>query len=765
MGNFRHVPLVGCLLIAGSVIGGAALGPAEQVAAATTQECVVLGSTWVSRYAPYDERPPNVVTDTLGNRVGSVPSGTAYSAQGKFAALTEFGDEVSIGDIATGMLAPVVDLEALNISYTFGLRFTPDGRHVGLIGRFPRTSGTDPTLFIFDLQGNETFRSQVLVENPGSYDFSPDGQWVVYSENLGSFPGRDIFRAKVDGSGSPELIVDQESPDYALPPYTVPKSIQHLRYSPDGTMIAFDGRDGISITGLKSAAWHETYVMNADGTGIHEVGATPGAPEHARYAPLWSPDGTELAFFGTDGEDDANGERRSYIGVIDLAADTVTKIPGATDLLDSPLAYSHWSASANRIVSNTSLDNHEPPYDFQHGVYTIPVAGGTPSRILETESQPTDERALVDMIPCALAQQPSYRGLTPERIMDTRTGLGGSSGAVVRGAPVSLSVLGVGGVPASGVTAVALNVTVTNTTTPSFLTVFPAGQARPTASNVNWDRAGVTAANSVVVKVGDGGRVEFANGFGAVDVIVDVAGWFADGPGFTPISPVRMLDTRSGLGGARQTSDWKDIPLQVHGAVVPSTATGVIMNVTAAAVTGPSFVTVWPGGESKPSTSNLNLTPGTTSSNLTVTGIGEDGIVSLNDRFNQSYLIGDVAGWLQRSSGYRGPQPTRILDTRDADPLGPGKTIRVPLSDVEDGVPGVASVAILNVTSVDATAPSFLTAYPGGADRPSSSNVNFGPGQVVPNLVFATIGADGSIEIYNRFGTTNVLVDVVGYFG
>lgn len=189
------------------------------------------------------------------------------------------------------------------------------------------------------------------------------------------------------------------------------------------------------------------------------------------------------------------------------------------------------------------------------------------------------------------------------------------------------------------------------------------------------------------------------------------------------------------------------------------------MNVTAAEVTGLSFVTVRPGGARKPQTSNLNLAPGVTSANLTVTGIGEDGTVWLNDAFNRSHLIGDIAGWLEPSSGYHGLQPTLLLDTRTSVPVNPGATIRVPLRQVDRGVPNVASVAILNVTSVDATAPSFLTVSPTGAERPPSSNVNFFPGQVVPNLVFATIGTDGSIEIYNAFGTTNVTVDVVGYFG
>src|SRR5207237_22129 len=78
-----------------------------------------------------------------------------------------------------------------------------------------------------------------------------------------------------------------------------------------------------------------------------------------------------------------------------------------------------------------------------------------------------------------------YTPLTPARILDTRDGTGGFSSPLGPGGSLDLTVTGVGGVPASGVTAVVLNVTVTDTSAPSFLTVWPTGQPRPLASNLN----------------------------------------------------------------------------------------------------------------------------------------------------------------------------------------------------------------------------------------------------------------------------------------
>ena len=84
---------------------------------------------------------------------------------------------------------------------------------------------------------------------------------------------------------------------------------------------------------------------------------------------------------------------------------------------------------------------------------------------------------------------------------------------------------GRGGVPASGAAAVVVNVTAVEPTAGGFLTVHPAGEARPNASNLNFVR-GQTIANLVVAKVGADGEVSIYNAAGSTHVIADVAGWF-----------------------------------------------------------------------------------------------------------------------------------------------------------------------------------------------------------------------------------------------
>ena len=54
--------------------------------------------------------------------------------------------------------------------------------------------------------------------------------------------------------------------------------------------------------------------------------------------------------------------------------------------------------------------------------------------------------------------------------------------------------------------------------------------------------------------------------------------------------------------------------------------------------------------------------------------------------------------------------------------------------------------------------------YPYGGTVPQASNLNFGPGTAIANLVTVTLGQGGAIAIYNANGTVNVLADVEGYF-
>ena len=134
-----------------------------------------------------------------------------------------------------------------------------------------------------------------------------------------------------------------------------------------------------------------------------------------------------------------------------------------------------------------------------------------------------------------------------------------------------LQVTGRNGIPASGVSAVLLNVTAVSAGAPGpgFLSVVPKPPgvgdvfndqntygAFPSTSNLNIDN-GDPVPNLVLARVGAGGKIRIANYLGPTHVIADVAGWFGtggahtDGAGFAGVVPARpagqpQRDRRSG---------------------------------------------------------------------------------------------------------------------------------------------------------------------------------------------------------------------------
>ena len=97
-------------------------------------------------------------------------------------------------------------------------------------------------------------------------------------------------------------------------------------------------------------------------------------------------------------------------------------------------------------------------------------------------------------------------------------------GALAANASLDVTVLGRGGIPATGVGAVVFNLTATGTTAAGYVTAWPTGSSRPNASNINFVAA-QTIPNLVIAKVGSGGKISLFNSAGSTDLIVDAVGW------------------------------------------------------------------------------------------------------------------------------------------------------------------------------------------------------------------------------------------------
>lgn len=409
----------------------------------------------------------------------------------------------------------------------------------------------------------------------------------------------------------------------------------------------------------------------------------------------------------------------------------------------------------------------------------------------------------VDVMPAAAATTAGgFVGVTPKRLLDTRNAGNGGCVAATENAGAGRALKVTGTSPIAGIgdttvpdgaSAVALNVTVVTPSLPGYLTAYPTGATKPTASNVNYT-AGQVVPNGVLVKVGTGGQINLFANAGCPQVIVDVVGYFEGTTptlpgGFNGITPKRLVDTRNPGNGGCVTGDRA---LTVTGTspitgigdtTVPDGAAAVALNVTVVNPSIPGFVTVYPTGATKPTASNVNYTAGQVVPNNVQVKVGTGGQINLFASGGCPDLIVDVVGYYTGSTpiaegGFVGITPKRVVDTRNpgnggcvaaTDGFGTGRAVKVTgtssLTGIGDTtVPDGAGAVALNVTVVTPSAAGFLTVYPTGATKPTASTVNYTAGQVVPNGTVVKVGTGGQINLFANAGCPQVIVDVVGYY-
>jgi hypothetical protein len=205
------------------------------------------------------------------------------------------------------------------------------------------------------------------------------------------------------------------------------------------------------------------------------------------------------------------------------------------------------------------------------------------------------------------------------------------------------------------------------------------------------------------------------------------------------------------------------------GLIPPTGVTAAVLNVTATDTTSAGFFTAYPTGASLPVASNLNWTAGVTVPNRVIVPVGTSGQVSFYNGLGSADVVIDVNGYFTdgTASGalFRPLVPNRILDTRGGTSLGPGETRPLAVAG-SGGVPATTATAVvLNVTVTAPTTASDLVIWPDGTTMPNASDLNFVSGQTVPNFVVVKLSAGGAIDIFNAFGRTHVIVDVVGWYG
>ncbi|MEP7046569.1 MAG: CAP domain-containing protein [Ilumatobacteraceae bacterium] len=227
------------------------------------------------------------------------------------------------------------------------------------------------------------------------------------------------------------------------------------------------------------------------------------------------------------------------------------------------------------------------------------------------------------------------------RLFDSRDGAKLSAGA-------STTLPLPAGVPADAI-ALALNVTVTESAGPGFVTEFPAGMRMPTSSILNVDQAGQTRAAAGIFPVSSAGVVLFISGGG--HIVVDLLGYFTGasaGSGtdglYTAYDPTRLLDTRdaSPLGTG--------VPLYPGGGLELAASQGGSMAYNVTSVSGSAgFVTAYPAGTARPTTSTVNsVGGGDIVANFAITQVSNRGLGFFSQ--SQTHLVADLEGWFSGPS-------------------------------------------------------------------------------------------------------------------
>ncbi|MCL2090404.1 MAG: hypothetical protein FWH11_04140, partial [Micrococcales bacterium] len=372
-----------------------------------------------------------------------------------------------------------------------------------------------------------------------------------------------------------------------------------------------------------------------------------------------------------------------------------------------------------------------------------------------------------EVVSAALPTVPVVSGLgfvpiTPVRALDTRTVNQPLGAGAVREVPLA-------GVVPPEAKAVALNVTAVGASASTFLRVWPTGQTMPGTSNLNVTRDS-TAAVAVVSALGTDRKVSVRNNTGSVHLVVDVTGYYVSsgGAGFSPLaSSARLYDSRTSGGHASMSTR----RLQVAGrAGIPSDATAVMVNVTAAGAQGPGHISVVPAGGDVHGTSSVNLWPGADVANRATVPLS-GGQIDVYLHAGPSGVIVDVVGWYGPSGQLRLTPvvPQRVVDTRDAalspgGPVGQGQTRTLSVRDaiVTDQVPRAALVT-LTATQQTAVA-THLKVGAAGQALPVTSDLNTGAGRDQAALALMVWNSAGASVVYNNTGSTHVVVDVVAVF-
>ena len=349
-----------------------------------------------------------------------------------------------------------------------------------------------------------------------------------------------------------------------------------------------------------------------------------------------------------------------------------------------------------------------------------------------------------------------FHPLPPTRVVDTHS----TGGAIGAGKTRSVKVLGVGGVPSSGVIDVALDVISVDSTAASSFTVFPHAGPRPASPQLSWVKA--QRVNTLVwVRVGSGGAVDVSNATGSSQLIVDVEGYYtpvsSNGDVLTAVNGPKLFDSRSTKSPVA-ANGVRTVQVVGHGGV-PAGATAAVVQLTAVRPGQRDYVRAWAAGASRPKTWSLYAPKGATTSVTAVVPLSSSGALSISPLF-ATHLVVSLEGFLSAAPSSPTTGVTSLVTPAKRLvrlSLAAGATKTVKLSR-----PAGMDSALLTISG-SGPAGTYVSVWPAGQRTPPVATMSLGPGWLRTSRI-TPLGTNGSLSIHNAGRSTiQIVVDLSGW--
>ena len=365
-----------------------------------------------------------------------------------------------------------------------------------------------------------------------------------------------------------------------------------------------------------------------------------------------------------------------------------------------------------------------------------------------------------------------------QRVLDTRNP--GQSIVEAAGTRTIMLTGPIGVLFNASVTAAVVNVTVVGPAAPGYWTLWPTGQVRPNASQLNIDDyistfgGAVAVPNLVTVPVVNGGISVYSSAGG--HVVVDLVGYYTPSATSSPSSssgrlvsrpaPTRIYDSRSAsvmIAGETRT-------ISVPDSVGTS---AVVLGVTVIGLSE-GYWQIFPKGSSKPDSSNLNsFTIGAISANQVIASVNQNGEI---DVFSSGggHLIVDLIGSFTGSTAPASTEglfvpldsPSRFLDTRATGRIAGTGSVEVDVQ-TQLGYSDIAAVA-MNATITDAYLPGYVSVTPAGSSPTQSTS----RGTSTTNVIYSnqTVASHAIVPASSRGfdvfteGGGQLIADISGWY-